>query len=840
MNSVKVPERHDRVYKDECMFSFDTPETPTGLYTSMTTWQSFGADYVDADFQRNGNRLYLKQVWKRVMKPEALLPENETTAKTAPSKMAIGVEGGFNLDGKKYEIRAVNYIVVFPERVEIKLPSEDIPTIVSMAADAIIKHDGFKRSQQVAAAWEEADWKESKYAKELPQLDNGKKISPDPKTWRCGESGITENLWLNLSTGYIGSGRKNWDGSGGTGAALTHFEETGRKYPLAVKLGTITPQGADVFSYAPDENDMVIDPYLADHLAHWGINMQQQTKTEKTMTEMTIELNNNYQFSRITESGSELVPLHGPGYVGLNNLGNSCYMASVMQILFSIPQIASRYHVMSESVISSSPPDPAEDLLTMMSKMAVGLLSDRYTKPIPAYERANDSADLLRLSSSKTEEAYGSITPFMFKNLIGKGHREFSSTRQQDACEYFQYFLDKIERAERSGRARFGGSEEGQDFLMTPVLFSYEAEERIEDTQTSMVKYITRSDNLLSLPIDTDAAINKEQYHEFEEQRSKRQKLGDELTPVQLQVPLSACLAAYVQSETIKDFTSPQTGQKGTALKRTRMKTFPEYLAIHLKRYYVAEDWTPRKLDVSVPMPEELNLSDLRGVGAVEGEVLMPQETTSPAGEKETTEFVPDPAIVSQLMGMGFSENGCKRAAIATKNSSAEACMEWVFAHMEDPDFNDPPVPTNGREKEADDEFPSEAISSLTAMGFTDAQARAALKTSGGSLERAADWLFSHTDDLDAAVREVEESHSTQPEGGSEGGGGVTSLLDGEPKYELLGFASHLGPNTSCGHYVAHIKKEGRFVLYNDEKVAVSQSPPTDLGFLYVYRRKTA
>ncbi len=55
---------------------------------------------------------------------------------------------------------------------------------------------------------------------------------------------------------------QNWDGTGGNGAALRHFEATGSKYPLVVKLGTITPHGADVFSYAPDENDMVEDPKL--------------------------------------------------------------------------------------------------------------------------------------------------------------------------------------------------------------------------------------------------------------------------------------------------------------------------------------------------------------------------------------------------------------------------------------------------------------------------------------------------------------------------------------------------------------------------------------------------
>ena len=38
------------------------------------------------------------------------------------------------------------------------------------------------------------------------------RISSDPKTWRCAASGMTANLWLNLSTGYIGGGRKNHDG----------------------------------------------------------------------------------------------------------------------------------------------------------------------------------------------------------------------------------------------------------------------------------------------------------------------------------------------------------------------------------------------------------------------------------------------------------------------------------------------------------------------------------------------------------------------------------------------------------------------------------------------------
>lgn len=108
---------------------------------------------------------------------------------------------------------------------------------------------------------------------------------------------------------------QHFDGSGGNGAALRHFEATGKKYPLVVKLGTITPKGADVYSYAPDEDDMVLDPHLAEHLSHWGINILHMEKTEKTMAELQVEKNLSYEFDKITEAGSELQPVSGQGCV---------------------------------------------------------------------------------------------------------------------------------------------------------------------------------------------------------------------------------------------------------------------------------------------------------------------------------------------------------------------------------------------------------------------------------------------------------------------------------------------------------------------------------------------
>jgi hypothetical protein len=50
----------------------------------------------------------------------------------------------------------------------------------------------------------------------------------------------------------------------GTGSAA-HVES---RHPLSCP-------GADVYSYAGDEDDMVTDPDLDRHLRHWGINMLQ-------------------------------------------------------------------------------------------------------------------------------------------------------------------------------------------------------------------------------------------------------------------------------------------------------------------------------------------------------------------------------------------------------------------------------------------------------------------------------------------------------------------------------------------------------------------------------------
>ena len=85
----------------------------------------------------------------------------------------------------------------------------------------------------------------------------------------------------------------------------------------------------------------MIDPYLSEHLSRWGIDILSLEKTDKTLAEMEIEKNQSYNWSRLIDAGEELVPLYGAGYVGLTNIGSSCYLNSIMQLVLALPEVCS-------------------------------------------------------------------------------------------------------------------------------------------------------------------------------------------------------------------------------------------------------------------------------------------------------------------------------------------------------------------------------------------------------------------------------------------------------------------------------------------------------------------
>lgn len=75
------------------------------------------------------------------------------------------------------------------------------------------------------------------------------------------------------------------------------------------------------------------------------------------------------------------------------------------------------------------------------------------------------------------------------------------------------------------------------------------------------------------------------------------------------------------------------------------------------------------------------------------------------------------------------------------------------------------------------------------------------------------------------------------------------TFRDGVGRYELVAFVSHMGASTFCGHYVSHIKKQipdnsvdganslYQWTIFNDNKVAISERPPKQFAYMYLYKR---
>jgi len=70
-----------------------------------------------------------------------------------------------------------------------------------------------------------------------------------------------------------------------------------------------------------------------------GIDIMKTEKTEKTLSELEVELNQSYDWSKILDGIEEIEMMDGPGYKGLRNIGSSCYMNAVVQTILAVQEV---------------------------------------------------------------------------------------------------------------------------------------------------------------------------------------------------------------------------------------------------------------------------------------------------------------------------------------------------------------------------------------------------------------------------------------------------------------------------------------------------------------------
>ncbi|KAF3914927.1 hypothetical protein ABW20_dc0108409 [Dactylellina cionopaga] len=779
--SLRPPTATQPVYREDCTICFDSIDDPEGLDVCLSCFNGGCAG------ERMHGRLHSAQRdhplalnIRRTKKPK--VERDEPPQKL--TKLAIAAETEADIYDTKTSIRCYTCEADDVEK------SGNLSEVV----------DGIMNAMTAARQDEVQAWNlELEHCEHVSFLVQDEKGSKEIDFTKCASCDLKENLWMCLQCGNLGCGRAQFGGVGGNSHGLAHFDAT--SHPASVKLGSISPEGtADIYCYIC--NDERVDPDLTKHLHHWGINIAERQKTEKSLTEMQIEQNLRWEFRMTDESGKELNPLFGPGLTGLKNLGNSCYLASILQCLFSLDGFKSRYGEIDDVPTADR---PAQDLNTQLKKIGDGLLSGRYSKS-DDWQPATTESDYVQYQTG--------IRPAMLKALVGKDHEEFSTMRQQDAFELLLHLFKLVTRSTHP------------EPLKDPVSdFKFAVEQRLQCLGCKKVRYRTDEQDNITVPIPA--------------RRLKDVVMGDDDKKKEEfeAVTLKECLDIFTGAETI-EYTCKSCGSKEGALKKTGFKTFPKVLAVNARRFALI-NWVPTKLDIPVvvdtaPFP----LDPYMSTGLLETEELLPEDAEEGGSGPS---FVANPEAMAQLEVMGFPAVRCEKALYNTGNSDAETAMNWLFQHMDDADIDVPvEIPrSSGAAAGGGAAADPEKIGMLTSMGFTDAQAKKALKETSGDVERAVEWVFSHPDDMG--------DDDSGPASGAGAGEAKEKTLPGSTEtpanFQLHSIVCHKGSSIHSGHYVAFIRKlvdagdgpKEAWVLFNDEKVVEGADIEEMKKFAYIY-----
>ncbi|KAJ5475056.1 Ubiquitin carboxyl-terminal hydrolase 14 [Penicillium diatomitis] len=746
---LRPPGPTQDVYREDCTQCFDSIDDEAGLNVCLHCFNGGCAgdrNHGLLHFQRYGHALALNI--RRTPKKRDEPPQKV-------SKLAIAAE----TDEDRYNV-ATSVICYACPSENVDKNTGNIPVVI----DGVMNAMSFTKREEVKA-WEQ-EFVPCEHTLCLVQADMGDAGTKDLN--QCSACDLKENLWICLECGNIACGRTQHGGARGNSHALAHADST--SHAVAVKLGSISAEGtADIYCYRCNEERT--DPELANHLAHWGIHLAGRTKTEKSLMEMQVEHNMQWEFSMTSEDGRELLPIYGPGLTGLANLGNSCYLSSVMQCIFSTPAFQSRYY--DPNGQSPHCQTPAQDLETQMRKLADGLLSGRYSRP--------DSRVAMSMASSEASSPIHQkgLLPAMFKHLIGQGHPEFKTMRQQDAFEFLLHLFKNVSLSKHlDGRAN-------------PVeKFRFQVEQRLQCLVCEKVRYKVDVQDNISIAVPARRIAEVEGKFEA--------------------VQFSECLDIFTAKEVV-ELTCPACQSAAGFSKQTKFKTLPQELAVNARRFELV-NWVPTKLDIPVIVSDDpIDMASYLAGKHDPNEELLPEV-------QEVVSFSPNSEALNQLLAMGFPVTRCEKALHATGNSDAEAAMTWLFSHMEDSDIDEPMVldQKSGSHRSAGQD--ESKIAQLGEMGIEPSRAQKALAATNGDVERAVDWVFTHPDDGDEAIGNdgnAEVAQTSEPVGY----GTVPA------RYQLRSIVCHKGTSVHAGHYVAFIRKtrasgqSPSWVLFNDEKV---------------------
>ena len=168
-DNVVLPPEGQPLYKDECVFTFETAESENGVYICLKRHFAISREALQDYIGFSQQNIFLHH-----RRTKRFLPDNtpkDENGQSKPKRMAIGVEGGFNPDGPAFEYEDHYTVALFPENAEIDYDITKLPTQLVSAIERIISAGS--ASRVVEATAQNATWDGefrviSKHAENLP------------------------------------------------------------------------------------------------------------------------------------------------------------------------------------------------------------------------------------------------------------------------------------------------------------------------------------------------------------------------------------------------------------------------------------------------------------------------------------------------------------------------------------------------------------------------------------------------------------------------------------------------------------------------------------------------
>jgi ubiquitin carboxyl-terminal hydrolase 5/13 len=268
-------------------------------------------------------------------------------------------------------------------------------------------------------------------------------------------------------------------------------------------------------------------------------------------------------------------------------------MASVLQGVFSLPAFKQRYAESTSHFENCPELLPAECLDCQMYKISDGLLSGRYSHPSTSTSGSADQDPAKRFQEG--------IKPNMFKALVGRGHEEFSTMRQQDSEEFLQHLIQRLRQ-----EAKKKGLAEEREATET---FKFGLEQKLVCSECKGVRLkVDRADSI-SLPVPVK---------EIEAPIVVGEGDGGSAAPTKQYEPVefASCLNLMTEAEAL-EYNCPQCKKLVQALKSVSedifprhpvstlihissfrssgFKSFPDVLVVHMRKFQLV-NWVPTKL----------------------------------------------------------------------------------------------------------------------------------------------------------------------------------------------------------------------------------------------------